>query len=133
MPVTKTIEAAGEANTDTSPNTHLLASTKPVTPTWEKLTTHAVYNIVIRAGKMVGITHDCTPHLIRHWLGSDILNSCVPLEVVQEYLGHASPETTRTVYAHLRKNTLRKHVNSYFAQSMTGGNIQQQHLFQKHG
>jgi len=37
----------------------------------------------------------------------------MPLESVQAYLGHASPETTRIVYAHTRTSVLRDQLNTF--------------------
>ena len=40
-----------------------------------------------------------TPHDFRHYRATELLREGVPVEVVQEYLGHADISTTRSVYA----------------------------------
>ena len=40
-----------------------------------------------------------TPHDFRYYRATELLREGVPVEVVQEYLGHADISTTRSVYA----------------------------------
>ena len=42
-----------------------------------------------------------TPHGLRHTAASLMLAACVPLIVVSRQLGHANPNVTAQVYAHL--------------------------------
>ncbi len=39
------------------------------------------------------------PHDLRHWRATQLVNAGQPLDVVQDYLGHQSVETTRAYYA----------------------------------
>jgi len=57
------------------------------------------WRVVHYAARAVGI-HDVTPHDFRHWRATQLINAGHALDVVQEYLGHRSVETTRAYYAH---------------------------------
>jgi len=52
------------------------------------------------------------PHRLRHTLGTEMLNSGVPQNVVQDYFGHASPEMTAH-YAKLLDQTLRREFDAF--------------------
>lgn len=75
------------------------------------LTTAQVYNIVRDAARAVGAP-DVHPHTLRHHRASRWLTDGMPLEMVQELLGHASIVVTRTVYAHYLGSAVR---DAYFA------------------
>lgn len=77
----------------------------------QPITSHTIHGIVYRAGQTNNI--HATPHLIRHWVATDMLNRGVALEIVQEYLGHADISTTRRVYAHVRPLMVREAWNKY--------------------
>jgi site-specific recombinase XerD len=57
------------------------------------------WRVVQRAARALGI-RSITPHDFRHWRATQLLNAGHPLDVVQDYLGHRSVETTRAYYAH---------------------------------
>jgi len=40
-----------------------------------------------------------SPHAFRHWLASSLKKMGMPIDDIQNILGHASPETTKTIYA----------------------------------
>ena len=61
-------------------------------------------NVTNEKGERVNITY----HQFRHTLATRMLNQGVPLSVVQELLGHSSPETT-ALYARYNLDTLRRH------------------------
>ena len=73
-----------------------------------------------RALDMKGVS----PHTFRHWRATQMLNDDVPLEIVQELLGHSDIGTTRKVYAKSRrakvKQAFRKHTPSP-RQALLGG------------
>ena len=46
-----------------------------------------------------------SPHALRHWFCSTLLDAKVPVKIVQEMLGHADASTTLNVYAHVVKDT----------------------------
>jgi integrase len=53
-----------------------------------------------------------TAHQFRHTLGTRMINHGVPVHIVQEYLGHASPQMTN-VYARLLDSTMRAAFDQY--------------------
>jgi site-specific recombinase XerD len=57
------------------------------------------WRVVQRAARALGL-HTLTPHDFRHWRATQLINAGHPLDVVQDYLGHRSVETTRAYYAH---------------------------------
>jgi integrase len=56
------------------------------------------WRVVQRAARALGV-RSITPHDFRHWRATQLLNDGHPLDVVQDYLGHRSVETTRAYYA----------------------------------
>lgn len=57
------------------------------------------WRVVQRASRALGLQR-ITPHDFRHWRATQLINAGHSLDVVQEYLGHRSVETTRMYYAH---------------------------------
>ncbi|HEX3050995.1 MAG TPA: tyrosine-type recombinase/integrase [Aggregatilineaceae bacterium] len=57
------------------------------------------WRVVQRAALALGL-RDITPHDFRHWRATQLINAGHSLDVVQDYLGHRSVETTRAYYAH---------------------------------
>ncbi|MCD4687257.1 MAG: tyrosine-type recombinase/integrase, partial [Anaerolineae bacterium] len=57
------------------------------------------WRVVQRASRALGLGK-ITPHDFRHWRATQLINAGQSLDVVQEYLGHRSVETTRAYYAH---------------------------------
>jgi site-specific recombinase XerD len=57
------------------------------------------WRIAQRAARALGL-HSITPHDFRHWRATQLINAGHSLDVVQDYLGHRSVETTRAYYAH---------------------------------
>lgn len=57
------------------------------------------WRVVQRAAHALGL-RSITPHDFRHWRATQLINAGHPLDVVQDYLGHRSVETTRAYYAH---------------------------------
>jgi site-specific recombinase XerD len=78
------------------------------------LTTAQVYHIVRTAALAVGAP-EVHPHTLRHHRASRWLTDGMPLEMVQELLGHASIVVTRTVYAHYLGSAVR---DAYFAHAV---------------
>lgn len=61
--------------------------------------------IVYQAAEALGI--DVSPHDFRHYRASQMLQQGAPLEAIQEILGHSDIGTTRRVYAHYSKPSIR--------------------------
>ena len=57
------------------------------------------WRVVQRAARALGLK-SISPHDFRHWRATQLINAGTPLDVVQDYLGHRSVETTRAYYAH---------------------------------
>lgn len=76
------------------------------------ITRQMVWKIVKDGAKAAGVGDFTGPHAFRHWLARQLFNDeedPVPIEDVQALLGHASPNTTRTIYApHTSKSRLHK-------------------------
>jgi len=87
---------------------HLFIGSKKGKP----ITRQMVWKIVKDGAKAAGVGDFTGPHAFRHWLARQLFNdeeNPVPMEDVQALLGHASPTTTRTIYApHSSKARLHK-------------------------
>ena len=53
------------------------------------------------------------PHDFRHNLATTLLNAGAQLSEVQDILGHASPTTTKQIYAHYDKGHLKEAFAKY--------------------
>jgi integrase/recombinase XerC len=76
-----------------------------------RLSGDTIYNLVKRIGAAVG--SQATPHSFRHDRASLLLNRGADLSEVQDILGHASPETTKRIYAHYETSRLREAFDRY--------------------
>jgi integrase/recombinase XerC len=70
-----------------------------------RLSPQSIWDIVGRYARLVGVR--ATPHAFRHTKASVMLNRGAKLSEVQDILGHASPETTKRIYAHYEVAHLR--------------------------
>jgi integrase/recombinase XerD len=64
-----------------------------------RLSATSAHNAVKRAVKALGLHGSLSAHDFRHFRATQLLREGMPLEVVQEYLGHADISTTRGIYA----------------------------------
>lgn len=84
--------------TRTDPANVLFVGSKKGKP----ITRQMVWRIVKEGAEGAGVGDFTGPHAFRHWLARQLFNDedePVPMEDVQALLGHASPATTRTIYA----------------------------------
>lgn len=86
---------------------HDLARGKPrAGGTNYRISTQTIFDTVKRYAAAVGI--DVSPHDFRHVKASTMLNAGASLSEVQDILGHASPDTTKRIYAHYETARLRE-------------------------
>ncbi|MGI9145768.1 MAG: tyrosine-type recombinase/integrase [Chloroflexota bacterium] len=78
-----------------------------------RLSAQSVWAIVKRYARLVGVP--ATTHHFRHSKASVLLNRGASLSEVQDILGHASPETTKRIYAHYQTQHLRDAFDRYSA------------------
>jgi integrase len=64
-----------------------------------RLSVTSAHNIVKKAVKALNLHRSLSAHDFRHYRATQLLREGMPLEVVQEYLGHSDISTTRGVYA----------------------------------
>jgi site-specific recombinase XerD len=76
-----------------------------------RISTQTVWNTVKRYARAVGV--QASPHDFRHDKASVMLNRGAKLSEVQDLLGHASPETTKKIYAHYETAHLRDAFDRY--------------------
>lgn len=71
-----------------------------------RLSPQSVWGVVKKYGKQVDV--EVTTHHLRHLKARVMLNNGAQLSEVQDILGHASPETTKKIYAPYTKQHLRE-------------------------
>lgn len=59
----------------------------------------SVHNVVKKGVKALGLHGSLSAHDFRHFRATQLLREGMPLEVVQEFLGHTDISTTRNIYA----------------------------------
>ncbi len=64
-----------------------------------RLSITSAHNIVKRAVRALGLAPSLSAHDFRHFRATQLLREGMPIEVVQEFLGHADIATTRNIYA----------------------------------
>ncbi len=78
-----------------------------------RLSPLGIWRVVKRYATLAGV--DASPHDFRHAKASTLLNRGAQLAEVQDILGHASPETTKKIYAHYETAHLRDAFDRYSA------------------
>jgi len=78
-----------------------------------RLSPWGIWHAVRRYATIAGV--DASPHDFRHAKASTLLNRGAKLSEVQDILGHASPETTKKIYAHYETAHLRDAFDRYSA------------------
>lgn len=74
------------------------------------LSKKAIYKVIKNAAKKAGIKKNITPHMLRHSFATHLVEQGENLRVIQELLGHNSPQTTM-IYTKVATNTIRKVVS----------------------
>lgn len=67
---------------------------------YRRISKERIREIIKEIAKRAGIEERVSPHKLRHTYATHLLNNGAPLEVVQEFLGHAKIETTK-IYCQL--------------------------------
>lgn len=80
---------------------------------------HQAHRAIQRLSHQAGITKQISPHSLRHTMVTSALEAGVPIHVVQDAAGHASPETTRR-YDRAR-HSLDGHATYAVARHIAGG------------
>jgi site-specific recombinase XerD len=78
-----------------------------------RLSPQSVWLVVKKYGKLAGV--EVTTHHLRHLKARVMLNNGAQLSEVQDILGHASPETTKKIYAPYTKQHLREAFDRFSA------------------
>ncbi|HOD15342.1 MAG TPA: tyrosine-type recombinase/integrase [Spirochaetota bacterium] len=72
-----------------------------------RITSRAVYDIVVKRAKAAGLMDRVSPHTLRHSFATELLDRGADIRAVQEMLGHKNLSTTQ-VYTHTTKERLKK-------------------------
>ena len=76
-----------------------------------RLSPQSIWKIVKTYATAVGVP--ATTHDFRHLKATSLLNRGANLSEVQDILGHASPDTTKRIYAHYETAKLREAFDRY--------------------
>ncbi len=71
-----------------------------------RLSPQSVWGVVKKYAALAGV--EATTHHLRHLKARTLLNNGAQLSEVQDLLGHASPETTKRIYAQYTTQRLRE-------------------------
>ena len=72
-----------------------------------RLSARSVQSLIKRHALAAGIAEDVHPHLLRHSFATHLLDGGAALRIVQDLLGHSSPNTTQ-IYTHVSRAQLAK-------------------------
>jgi site-specific recombinase XerD len=80
-----------------------------------RLTVRSVQTLVRKYALKAALPEEVHPHLLRHSFATHLLDGGADLRVVQELLGHESPNTTQ-IYTHVTENKKRQAMEDAFEQ-----------------
>ena len=80
-----------------------------------RLTARSVQQLVRKYATKAGLPAEVHPHLLRHSFATHLLDGGADLRIVQELLGHESPNTTQ-VYTHVTEARKRLGMEAAFAE-----------------
>ena len=75
------------------------------------MTDSAVRQLFARLGRRAGLARPVHPHMLRHATGTEMADAGVPIDVVQQVLGHRSIISTQ-VYVHPSERRMRDAVEA---------------------
>ena len=91
-----------DTRTDDNPAL-FVAQRKP----FARLSVNGLRDVIKRIGKREGMSCRVYPHKMRKTLGMNLKNRGADIGIIQEIMGHASPEVTARYYAESTPETLR--------------------------
>lgn len=92
----RSIRAYLQERTDTNPALFVAHSRNARNA---RLSATSAHNVVKKAVKALGLHRSLSAHDFRHFRATQLLREGMPIEVVQEFLGHTDISTTRGIYA----------------------------------
>ena len=78
----------------------------------DQITQNGIQFVLTQLIKKSSLSHNITPHMLRHTFATHLLNNGADIRTVQELLGHKSLSSTQ-IYTHVTTEHLQKDYNSY--------------------
>ena len=84
----------------------------------ESLTTRSIQRILKKYLNFSGINSKYSTHTLRHTFATHLLEGGADIKVIQQLMGHSSPETTK-IYTHVSSSTLKNVYNNSHPRSFS--------------